>query len=150
MTLPNQPLEEYFPYLLRRLTTLLNKDMVKDLKPFNINIPRWRVIAVLRFSEKCSLGELSERTALTQSGTSQVINQLVQEKLVRRKNQALDGRILHLSLTKKGQDLFEEIFPIMLRHQNYLTTDFSDEEKDVFTHLCQRMIANLETAKRRS
>ena len=144
MTSPNDSLDYFLPYLLRRLTTMLNTDMQKDLKSFNINIPRWRVVAVLHFSGACSLGELTTRTALTQSGTSQVINQLVKEGIVERKVQADDGRILHLSLTKKGQDLFDHIFPIVLRHQDNLTTGFTDQEKKIFTHLCQRMIVNME------
>lgn len=143
MPLSETPLEDFLPYLLRRLTTLLNADMVKELKLYDINVPRWRVIAVLHYSEGCSVGELAKKTSLTQPGTSQVVDQLVNEKLVERIPKKDDNRIMQLNLTVTGQNLFDEIYPIIIRHQDHLTEGFSIHEKEVFIKLCQRMLMNI-------
>lgn len=137
------PLEDFLPYLLRRLTTSLNTNMVRDLKPFDINVPKWRVIAVLHFCGGCNIGELAKRTALTQPGTSQVIEKLVSEAMVERKPQEEDSRVMQLNLSKRGQALFDKIYPIIIRHQDHLTNGFSGQEKESIIKLCQKMLVNI-------
>ncbi|PCJ44421.1 MAG: hypothetical protein COA81_02145 [Alphaproteobacteria bacterium] len=137
------PLLEFIPYLFRRLTTELNGEIVRDLKPYNINLPRWRIIAVLHFCGGVNIGELASLTSLTQPGTSQIIDKLVTEKLVRRRSKKEDNRIMHIALTAAGERLFQDIFPIILQHQDHLTSDFTPEEKALFISLCQRMLVNI-------
>lgn len=143
MSSPETPLEDFLPYLLRRLTTSINTNMVRDLKPYDINVPKWRVIAVLHFCGGCSVGELAKRTALTQPGTSQVIDKLVGEAIVERKPLEEDSRVMQLNLTTRGQALFDKIYPIVIRHQDHLTKGFSDQEKEIIIKLCQKMLINL-------
>ena len=136
------PLLDFIPYLLRRMTTELNTAIVKDLKPYHINLPRWRIIAVLHFCGGVNIGELSQLTSLTQPGTSQVVDKLVAEKIVLRKPRKDDNRIMQLSLTAKGEKLFDDISPIILRHQAHLTSDFSEAEIKTFISMCRRMLVN--------
>lgn len=138
------PLDDFLPYLFRRLTTTLNTAMIRDLKPFGINVPRWRVIAILHFSGQSSIHQLTRLTALTQPGVSQVVDQLEAEKLITRKPDPDDNRLQQVSLTKAGQDIFESIFPIVIRHQDRLTTGLSDDEKKQAIRLCRKMLSNIQ------
>lgn len=138
------PLDDFLPYLFRRLTTLLNTAMIKDLKPFGINVPRWRVIAILHFSGQSSIHQLTRLTALTQPGVSQVVDQLEQEKLVTRKPHPDDNRLQQISLTDTGQDIFESIFPIVMRHQDKLTAGLTEDEKSQAIELCRKMLSNIQ------
>ena len=143
MSSPETPLEDFLPYILRRLTTLLNSNMIQDLKPYDINVSKWRVIAILHFCGECSVGELAQKTALTQPGTSQIIDKLVRDKIVERKALKDDNRIMQLSLTIKGQALFDNIYPIIIQHQDHLTRNFTEKEKETLINLCQKMLSNI-------
>lgn len=144
MTQNKIPLDRFLPHLLRRITTSLNTDMTRDLKNYGINVSRWRVISVLQSCQGCSIGDLAKKTALTQPGTSQVIDQLAAEDIVSRRPQKQDNRITELTLTPKGHSLFNEIYPIVENHHDHLISDFSDEEKKIIIKLSQRMLANIE------
>ncbi len=137
------PLLDFLPYLFRRLTTEVNAAIVKDLKPYGINLPRWRIIVVLHFSGGANIGELANLTGLTQPGTSQVIDKLVSEGIVLRQPRTEDNRIMWISLTKKGMALFRDIFPLLVAHEDRLTSGFSAREKQDMIRLCQRMLANV-------
>ncbi len=137
------PLIEIIPYLFRRLTTELNAVIVKDLKPYDINLPRWRTIAVLHYSGGVNIGELARLSSLTQPGTSQIIDKLVAENIAIRTPRKEDNRIMKISLTKRGEQLFNDIFPIILQHQNHLTSDFTSEETELFISMCKRMLINI-------
>lgn len=143
----DSPLLDIIPYLFRRLSTELNTVIVKDLKPYKINLPRWRIIAVLHFCGGVNIGELARLTSLTQPGTSQIIDKLVAEEVVERRIRKDDNRIMQISLSVKGEQLFNNIFPIIQHHQNNLTSDFTPTEKNLFISLCRRMVANSEKIK---
>lgn len=137
------PLVEFIPYLLRRLTTELNTVIVRDLKPYNINLPRWRTIAVLHFCGGVTVGDLARLTSLTQPGTSQIIDKLVTENIVMRRPKEDDNRIMLISLTSRGNELFNDIFPVILCHQDHLTSDFTPAETELLISMCKRMLINM-------
>ena len=117
--------------------------MTRALKPYGINVPRWRILAVLSTREYCTIAELARLTSLSQPGVSQVVEQLEAESTVSRTVDPSDNRYQKIGLTEKGRDLFDRILPIAMEYQDRLTVGFNQDEKELAITLCRKMLDNI-------
>ena len=101
-----EDLHDFLPYLLNRISNRLNQELLVDLRPLNISVPRWRVLAVLRTGDGRSMGELSAETVIEQSSLSRVIDQMERDRLVERHSSSEDHRIVEVYLTATGRAMF--------------------------------------------
>ncbi|MHA1571678.1 MAG: MarR family winged helix-turn-helix transcriptional regulator, partial [Alphaproteobacteria bacterium] len=109
-------LDEFLPYLFNRITNRLNQDLLLDLRPLRVSVPRWRVLAVLRAREGRRMGDLSAYTVIEQSSLSRVIDQMERDNLVVRRHHVDDNRIIEVYLTDEGRAMFDQIYPLAFAH----------------------------------
>ncbi len=81
------------------------------------------VIATLGNTPGMTPGELGEKTLITKGTLTGVVDRLEARRLVRRIASRDDGRSQIVQLTKKGEAMFERVFPA---HVDYLRRVFVD------------------------
>jgi DNA-binding MarR family transcriptional regulator len=96
--------------------------------PLGITWREWRVIASLGPNAAMLSSELAIKTHLDRARTSRAVTSLVAKKRVLRVPVPGDMRKATLSLTKKGQKLFEEFFPVVAALNAGLVQDLSEQE----------------------
>lgn len=88
----------------------------------------WRVIASLRPGVSMRSSELAQQTRLDRPRTSKCISSLVAKGLIDRRLEPGDKRQATVTLTNKGQQLFEDFFPVVAHLNAQLTQGLSRDE----------------------
>ncbi len=87
-----------------------------DIRQFDLTPAQFDVIATLGNTQGLSMGEIGEKTLITKGTLTGVIDRLLQKQLVCREIPSDNRRSVMVQLTPKGQQVFEEIFPIHVAH----------------------------------
>jgi len=135
-------LDEFLPYLFNRITNRLNQDLLLDLRPLRVSVPRWRVLAVLHAREGRRMGDLSAYTVIEQSSLSRVIDQMERDNLVVRRHHEDDNRIIEVYLTDEGRAMFDQIYPLAFAHYQRAIRGLSDTERETLVTLLHKILAN--------
>ena len=104
------------------------------------------IIATLGNTGGMSCKELGEKTLITKGTMTGVLDRLEKKALLTRHECPIDGRSWIAKLTRKGQALFDDIFPAHLAHLGPFFTHFSDAELIVLCQQLNRLRAAFEPA----
>jgi len=104
-------LENSIGYLLNRAAHLVAARFSDDLKPHEVNLQAWRILAALSALNNQSLSEVADHTGAELSYLSRSSAALEERGLVERTPSRSDKRTIHLSLTKAGSALVRELAP---------------------------------------
>jgi DNA-binding MarR family transcriptional regulator len=140
---PDPLFDDFLPYLIARLAHLLNNDLVEKLRAEDINVARWRILAVLAMSDGITISDIIDRAMMQQSALSRVLMTMEEEEYVRRVPRQDDGRYVDVFLTDRGRELFRSLYAVVRRRQNRLLKDFSPQDVDAAFALMRRLIHNL-------
>ena len=95
-------LQDFLPYLLNRAGMKIGLVFSRDVEPYGVTLPMWRVLIELWHKGDHRLGELAERTTIDLSTLSRLIVSMQRKRLVVRRRSGLDRRALSLALTERG------------------------------------------------
>jgi len=135
--------DNFLPYLITRLAYQLNGDLVDKLRREEINLARWRILAVLAMGDGITISEIIDRAMMQQSALSRVLMKMEAENYVTRVPRSDDARYVEVFLTDKGRALFRALDPVVRRRQERLLDGFSPEEAEAAFSVIRRLTANL-------
>jgi DNA-binding MarR family transcriptional regulator len=105
-------LESFLPYRLSVTTNRVSRAFAAHYEQeFGISIPEWRVIAVLGAFAPLSSNEICERTAMDKAKVSRAVASLLKAGAIEREAHGTDQRLIQLTLSRKGQRIYEAIIP---------------------------------------
>jgi DNA-binding MarR family transcriptional regulator len=139
-------LQDFLPYLLNRAGLRIGLMFSRDIEPFGVTLPMWRVMIELWHHGDHRLGELSERTSIDISTLSRLLVGMQRKQLVVRRRSGLDGRALSLTLTERGLELTERIVPIARRYEELAMQGLSEKDVVALKRLLKTIYRNLEAA----
>jgi DNA-binding MarR family transcriptional regulator len=113
----DQWLDHFFPYRLYRASKKLQLRLHTRLRAMRMSSSQWCVISVLKAYGALSIGEIVEATLMEQPTISRVVARLEKNELVARRPSTRDSRMALISLTAAGIEVFKQIIPAALRHQ---------------------------------
>jgi len=137
--------DNFLPYLITRLTYQLNSDLVDKLRREDINLARWRILAVLAMGDGITISEIIDRAMMQQSALSRVLMKMEAEHYVTRVPRTDDARYVEVFLTDKGRALFKALDPVVRRRQERLLNGFSPAEVETAFSVIRRLSANLDS-----
>lgn len=137
-------LQKFIPYLLYRVTNRLNARLQTRLRAMKINPSRWRVLSVLKAYGTLSVTEIVDYTLMEQPTVSRVVAQLEEEGRVTRRPLPEDSRVIQVELTAAGVEVFEEIIPAALRHQEQALNGLSGREIDALVKILRKIEHNID------
>ena len=135
--------DDFLPYLITRLAYQLNADLVEKLQREDINVTRWRILAVLAMGDGITISEIIDRAMMQQSALSRVLMNMETEGYVRRVPRSDDARYVEVFLTDKGRALFNPLNVVVRRRQNRLLKGFSPQEVAAAFALIRRLSHNM-------
>ena len=98
------------------------------IRALELTPAQFDIIATLGNTNGMTCKELGEKTLITKGTMTGVLNRLEKKGLLSRDQSLEDGRSWITRLTRKGQALFEDVFPRHLAHLDPLFASFSDSE----------------------
>ena len=133
-------LDAFVPYRLSVLTNRVSGAIARHYADrFALTIPEWRVMAVLGDTPSLSAREVAARTAMDKVQVSRAVSSLAAARRVERTQDETDGRVTHLSLTRAGRAVYDEIVPLALHLEETLLAALTLEERKAFDRLLSKL-----------
>lgn len=129
-------LDDFLPYQLARTAAHVSRDFARLYsQSFGISVPEWRVIAHLAQSEAVSVREIHERVDMDKPKVSRAASRLVKAGFVQKSGSETDKRLIELSLTQKGHDLYAEMIPLAQAYEAELLEKLGPTNKKLLASL---------------
>ncbi len=138
-------LDSFIPYRLYRTSRKLSGRLQNRLRALSMNPSQWKVISVLKAYGALSVGEIVEATLMEQPTVSRVVIRLEKAGHVGRRAADRDSRMVLISLTGSGVEVFNQIIPAALRHQEQALQGIGRKELAQLVATLERMERNIES-----
>jgi DNA-binding MarR family transcriptional regulator len=121
----------FVPFRLSRLAAELSAALASEYRErYGLDIPEWRVLATLGFrNDACSAQYIADCTRTHKSTISRAVTALMERQLVERVENEEDRREFRLRMTRKGDALYEQLIPRLLRKEQAILSCLSAREK---------------------
>jgi DNA-binding MarR family transcriptional regulator len=121
----------FVPFRLNRLAAEVSAALASEYQErYGLDIPEWRVLATLGFrNDACSAQYIADCTRTHKSTISRAVTVLMERQLVERVENEDDRREFRLRMTKKGNALYEQLIPRLLRKEQEILSCLSAREQ---------------------
>lgn len=128
-------------------------ERVHFAKGLGLSMPQLGVLMQLHHRGNCAVSDVSERFDITNAAASQLVDKLVQSKLIQREEDPHDRRAKLLNLTEKAKELIQHNIEERYRWVDQLAEKLTPEERakvleamNILTNAAQELEA--ETAEK--
>jgi len=137
---PALVLENFFPYQLTKLQVLVS-DRIAQIYTgeFNLSRQEWRVLAILANNQSLSAKQIGRLANLEKMPTSRAIQKMQEKGLLKKAENISDKRSSLLMLTNEGQNLFNELEPMVLDREKELLALLNEDEKRAIHSLIDKL-----------
>jgi DNA-binding MarR family transcriptional regulator len=137
---------KFVPFRLNRLAAEVSSALSAEYAArYGLDIPEWRVLATLGFRhDACSAQYIAHCTRTHKSTISRAVTSLMKRQIVERVENEDDRREFRLRLTHKGEALYEELIPRLLRREQEILSCLSAQERKDFARLLGKIEASLD------
>ncbi|MGY3836311.1 MarR family winged helix-turn-helix transcriptional regulator [Bacillus atrophaeus] len=97
------------------------------------------MLSLLDKGEASTVSELRKRLDLTSGAATIAINRLIEGQYIKRERDQGDRRVVRLSMTDKGMEIYQKLNDQFQVTYSQLFKDFSDEELEQFLVFFNRM-----------
>lgn len=87
------------------------KKLEGDLEKLGLTPPQFYVLATIGYAGGLPFGEIGAKMMVTVSNLTGIVDRLEDKKLVTRKRDETDRRVVHVVLTNKGTKLYKSTIP---------------------------------------
>lgn len=138
--LDDLPLQQYLTFRISRVQAKLNAQGARVLmQAVGLTLTQWRVVALIGAVGQTRLSDLAREAALDKGLLSRNVKNLVNQGVVRSTPDEMDHRVQHLSLSDKGQEIFDRALPATRKRQKWLRQDLSPDEIDTFRRVLDKL-----------
>ncbi len=122
---------------------LESQNKIEDaMRVHGIRAPSWRVIMILHERKSMTISEISREVLLENSRLSRIAQNLEKQGIVQRAKCEDDQRYTRIELTRKGEEIFEDLAPIAERQLESTMHGFSTQERKQLDKMIRRMKEN--------
>src|ERR1700676_1023227 len=136
----------FVPFRLNRLAAEVSAALSGEYQErYGLDIPEWRVLATLGFrNDACSAQYIAHCTRTHKSTISRAVTALMKRQLVERVENEDDRREFRLRMTQKGNALYGELIPRLLRREQEILSCLSVQERKDFARLLGKIENSLD------
>jgi DNA-binding MarR family transcriptional regulator len=100
----------------------------------DLSVPQFRTLTFVHRNPEVSLSNLAEHLGLTLPSTSKLVDGLVNQKIITRRESTTDRRRLTLSLTKSGEEILRTAHQATQDHLKDVLRKLSADELTTIIH----------------
>ena len=110
----------------------------------DITFDEWMILGPIWNLNGASQKECGEISTKDKTAVTRIINSLEDKSLVVRVSDQIDKRIKRIVLTKKGENLFEDILPIIEKTRSQMNDNIDEDELKTLDTVLKKLIDNHE------
>jgi len=103
--------------------------VMDDIREYGLNPTEFAVLELLYHSGDQPLQKIGDKILLASGSITYVVDKLEEKGFLKRTQCAEDRRITHASITDKGKDLLNRIFPNHWKQIEQITAGLTEQEK---------------------
>ena len=115
-------------------------DAKQILENYKIGIAHQKVLHLISLYEGITISELLNKLKVTKQSLNRVLNDLIKIRAIEFKKDNKDTRLKHVYLSKKGEDIFNEIFSIQKKRIYKAFMNSSSSEVLNFNNVLKKII----------
>jgi DNA-binding MarR family transcriptional regulator len=139
-------LDEHLFYLVGKALLVRNRSFEPMLTRRGLTINFWRVLVSLDTRGPLSTVKLAEIASIDRTTLTRTLDKMTELKLVSRVEDAGDGRVKLIKLTKAGKKKLDSVMSLGLSHNEQARRGIADKEYEAMLGTLKKVIANLEDA----
>lgn len=124
---------------LERTSLKINNLTVNYLSKHNLTFNQFKVLEALYHLGDLNIGSITKLTMSTPGNITVVVKNLKRDGWITSIKDPNDSRASILSITQKGKDIIEEVFPNHAKNLNKALEVLSDEELDTLYDLLNKV-----------
>lgn len=133
-------LQQYLTFRLSRVQAKLNAQGARVLREaVGLTLSQWRVVALVGMAGQTRHSDLAREAALDKGLLSRNVKSLVKQGVVVSTPDEFDHRVQHLSLSEKGQAIFDRALPVTRRRQDHLRAGLTKDEINTFRRVLDKL-----------
>jgi MarR family transcriptional regulator, 2-MHQ and catechol-resistance regulon repressor len=108
-----------------------HKKLESDLGKIGLTPPQFYVLATVGYAGSLPFGEIGAKMMVTVSNLTGIVDRLEEKKLVLRKRDETDRRVVHVTLTEKGTKLYKSTIPLFEKSisEIFSSLDLTNQKK---------------------
>ena len=123
-----------------RFNLLSHKRLEEDLDKLGLTPPQFYVLATIGYAGGLPFGEIGAKMMVTVSNLTGIVDRLEEKKLVSRKRDEDDRRVVHVVLTEKGVKLYKSTIPLFEKSISQIFSSLDRPEQKELSALLRKLI----------
>ncbi len=115
-------------------------DAKKTLDKYSLGIAHHKVIHIISIHEGITISNLLKKLKVTKQSLNRILNDLVKFNIISFVKDEKDSRMKHVHLTKKGEEVFDEIFNSQKKRIYNALINSSSLEVNHFKNVLKKII----------
>ncbi len=115
-------------------------DAKKTLDKYSLGIAHHKVIHIISVHEGITISNLLKKLKVTKQSLNRILNDLVKFNIISFVKDEKDSRMKHVHLTKKGEEVFNEIFNSQKKRIYNALINSSSLEVNHFKNVLRKII----------
>ena len=115
-------------------------DAKKTLDKYSLGIAHHKVIHIISIHEGITISNLLKKLKVTKQSLNRILNDLVKFNIISFVKDEKDSRMKHVHLTKKGEEVFNEIFNSQKKRIYNALINSSSSEVNHFKNVLKKII----------
>ncbi|SIO72398.1 DNA-binding transcriptional regulator, MarR family [Burkholderia sp. GAS332] len=136
-------LDSYLFFWIGQIDRLYARSVTKALKPFDVNLTCWRILALLHRMGSLTTTELSDMSAIERSALGRTVDTMQASGLIRKVGRSDDQRMQDVEILEAGTRLYLEILPIVKRINDHAIWNVSAADLDRCISILKDVRSNL-------
>ncbi|MGE7918492.1 MarR family winged helix-turn-helix transcriptional regulator [Viridibacillus sp. NPDC093762] len=124
---------------LRHISALIKQKGREILSNYTITPPQFIALQWLHEIGDMTIGDLSNKMYLAFSTTTDLVDRMEKNALVKRIRDNEDRRVVRIHLLEEGERIIEEVIVKRQKYLNDIVTDFSETEVLEFSRLLHKL-----------
>ncbi len=124
---------------LARASSMFGRLSARDIERYGLTQPQFSVLETLGHLGPLTIGELGKKMLVTGGCMTVIIDNLERDGLVERDRSIEDRRVIKVSLTLKGNELFQRIFRQHATRITELASVLTEEEQIRLSDLLKKL-----------
>ena len=130
-------------YRIKLLSQLLGRNFQERLDPYGLTPFHWVVLCCLWSEDGLATSAIGAKLQQVGGTLTGVLDRMEERGLIIRQRDLSDRRMVRIWLTDTGRELETALPPMALNLREKAMAGFSDREREQFSQLIDRAIANL-------
>ncbi|MGH7824755.1 MAG: MarR family winged helix-turn-helix transcriptional regulator [Candidatus Binatia bacterium] len=122
-----------------RFSLLSHKTLEHDLEKLDLTPPQFYVLATIGYAGGLPFGEIGVKMMVTVSNLTGIVDRLEEKKLVTRKRDTNDRRVVHVVLTEKGAKVYKNTIPLFEKSVSRIFSSLDKSQQKKLSALFRKL-----------